>query len=197
MRFCKKLNTLFILLILNIGVVLAGPALAAVDADGDDQSHLLIRSANFSQQAEKLILNTEIEITFSDAINQVLLKGFKLHYVLEFQLSVARKYWFNDEIITVTRPIDISYHALSRQYILMEGNQRKSFSQLSSLAEELSTLTPLTVLSMTLLEPDQPYIAAVLMRLDYRKLPSTIRQSAKQSWQMTSQRAQWQPSLFK
>lgn len=160
------------------------------------QSKLLIQSATLERKAENLLLHTAIDIQFSQAIDKALLKGFTLQYILEFQLSVPRKYWFSDEIVTITRPIEVRYHALSRQYILVENGQRSSFANLSALAAGMRQLSPIQVIPISQLEADKPYEAALLIRLDYRQLPSAIQDQAKSDWQMTSQRAHWQPSLF-
>jgi len=163
-------------------------------------SHLLIKHAALEEDRQGLLkLNSSIDVVFSDAIKETLHKGFTLHYVLEFQLSLPVKYWFNNEIVTITEPMSLTYHPLSRQYILVQNGLHQSFSTLDDVAASLEPLSPIDVLNKAILEADEPYEAVLLMRLQYKKLPSALQKQAKnsESWKMTSQRFEWKPELFK
>ena len=64
------------------------------------------------------LLSADFDIDFTSEIESALNKGVSLSFLVEFQLVSPRKYWFDDEITTVSRHIELSYHALSRQYLL-------------------------------------------------------------------------------
>ncbi len=165
----------------------------------EESSVLTIKNANFIEDNEHYTLLTSVAIQFGPSVKAALNKGFKLAYVLEFQLFRPRKYWFDDEVVTISRPITLSYHALSRQYLLSQSGQQQTFSSLEAVKSAFAKLTPEPVFAKNILDKTQTYHAAVKVRLDYKKLPNDLRAEIDDApeWQMTSQRYQWVPLFFK
>lgn len=165
----------------------------------DSGSHLKIKQAALSKAQSQLVLNAEVDIDFSDEIEQALRKGFTLRYLLEFQLALPVKYWFNDEIVTITEKIDLSYHPLARQFLVVQDGVGQSFQNLDSVAKAFKRIQPVDIIALDVLEKDAPYEAVLLMRLDVKALPKTLQERAANSsaWDMTSQRYEWKPELFK
>ena len=106
---------------------------------------------------------------------------------------------FDDEISTVTRRIALSYHALSRQYLLTRGDQQRTFASLDDAMDALSDISDLKVFQRTDVEKGVLYKATLLMRLDQTKLPKALQVDAigSDDWKMTSQHFEWTPNLFK
>ncbi len=167
-------------------------------AYADSESHLLIKQADLAEVQNALVLNTGVDIGFSDEIEQALRKGFTLHYLLEFQLSLPVKYWFNDEVVTITENIELSYHPLARQFLMVQDGVGQSFSTLDAVASAFKQLDPINVIALATLEKGEPYEAALLVRLDIKALPNTLQEQAEDSnaWEMTSQRLEWKPELL-
>jgi hypothetical protein len=195
MLYCKNNNLIFKLVLLCVSTCLFLISYAFADV----QSNLLIQQAEIANSQEVYYLYPQAELKLSDEVKQTLDKGFKLNFILEFQLSLPRKYWFSDEIVTVTQPITLIYHPLSRRYLLTQGRYEKSLANLKEVAAEFLQLRPIKVFSENQIEHDQPYEAALLIRLDYRKLPSAIKYNQEESsaWDLTSQRFEWKPNLIK
>ncbi len=164
-----------------------------------DSPVLMIKNANFIEDNEHYALLTNVAIEFGPSVRAALNKGFKLAYVLEFQLFHPRKYWFDDEVVTISRPITLSYHALSRQYLLSQSGQQQTFSSLEAVKSAFEKLKPEPVFARNILDNTLIYHAAVKVRLDYKKLPNDLRAEIDDApeWQMTSQRYQWVPLFFK
>ena len=99
----------------------------------------------------------------------------------------------DDEIMTTTSNVSLSYHALSRQYLVNRDTHQKSFETLSEAREELSQLSDWKVLEKSLVEKGEVYKAALLMRLDQTKLPKAIQVDAiaTEKWNLTSQKFEW------
>ncbi|MGZ8261715.1 MAG: DUF4390 domain-containing protein [Methylotenera sp.] len=189
MHCCKKIKQLLCACLL---------ALFATTAIASNSS-LNIKSAELVASEEGYLLNADVDIKFNDDIEQAISKGFELNFLVEFQLVSPRKYWFDDEIVTVSHRVTLSYHALSRQYLVMRGDQQKTFSSLEEAKQELSEVRDWIVFKKADVEKGEIYNAALLMRLDHSKLPKALQVDAigSDNWKMTSQRFEWSPSLFK
>jgi hypothetical protein len=160
-------------------------------------SGLTIKSAELIAVDDIYVLNADVEVKLSEEIEQAIIKGFVLNFLVEFQLVEPRKYWFDDEIRTVTQRVILSYHALSRQFLVARGNQQKNFANLADAEDEMSRIRDLRVFNKAELEKEGLYKAILLMRLDYKKLPKSLPADAAGSsdWKMNSQRYEWLPKL--
>lgn len=166
---------------------------------GIANSGLNIKSAELIAADDAYVLNADVDIKLSEEIEQAIIKGFELNFLVEFQLLVPRKYWFDDEIKTVTQRVILSYHALSRQFLVVRGDQQKTFAKLTDAEDELSRIRDLRLFHKTELDKDVPYKAILLMRLDYKKLPKSLPADAvgNTDWKMSSQRYEWVPAFVK
>ncbi len=127
MHYCKKINSLFFALAL---LLFADFALAAGNS-------LRIRSANLITYENEVLLNADAEINFGSEMEKAILKGFTFNFLIEFQLFAPRKYWFDDEVATTVQQVSLSYHALSRQYIVMRKEQQRTNARLDGANEDL------------------------------------------------------------
>lgn len=152
-----------------------------------------IKQAELQAVEDFYSLNADIDIVFDTEIEEAINKGVPLHFLIEFQVVSPRKYWFDDEIMTTTSNVSLSYHALSRQYLVNRDTHQKSFETLSEAREELSQLSDWKVLEKSLVEKGEVYKAALLMRLDQTKLPKAIQVDAiaTEKWNLTSQKFEW------
>jgi len=163
------------------------------------KSTLNIKSAELESREDSYLLNADVDIKFSNAIEDAINKGFELNFLIEFQLATPRKYWFDDEVVTTTHDVALSYHALSRQYLVIRGNQQKTFVRLDEAIDDLSTIGELRVFQKSEVEKGELYKAVLLMRLDVKKLPKTLQGETmgSEDWKMSSQRFEWVPDIIK
>ena len=189
MLYCKKIRQLFFAISLLLFVDIAQAA----------SNSLHIRSANLITFEDDVLLNADAEINFSSEMEKAILKGFTFNFLIEFQLVQPRQYWFNDEVVTTTQQVSLSYHALSRQYIVMRNEQQRTFASLDAAIEDLSVIQDLKVFQKSDIEKGEQYQAVLLMRLDHKKLPKALQVEgyASKDWKMTSQRFEWSPNIFK
>jgi hypothetical protein len=179
MRFCTKIS-LFLLLLCATSLVYAG-------------SSINIKSAELQPSDEHYSLSADVEIGFDNEIEEAINKGVPLNFLLEFQIVSPRKYWFDDEIVTISQNVMLSYHALSRQYLVNRGTHQKSFETLSEAKQELAELSDWKVVEKSQLEKNEVYNAALLIRLDQSKLPKAIQVDtiASEKWNLSSQKFEW------
>ncbi len=188
---CYKKIKQFLVLHLLLGLF-AAQALAGA-------SSVNIKSASLTPAEEAYSLNADLDIKLSEKMVELVSKGFALNFLIEFQLSSPRKYWFDDEIATATQHVTLTYHALSRQFLLIRGDQQKTFVRLDEAMDDLSYLSDFKVFQKSEIEKGESYKAALLVRLDPKKLPKVLQGEVVGSddWSMSSQRFEWVPSLFK
>ena len=198
MRFYKKtkphtllLTLLMLLQMCDVATIWAGT------------SSISIKTAELVPVEEAYILNADFEIDFNTQMEEAINKGVPLNFLIEFQVVVPHKYWFDDEIETDTMPVSLSYHALTRQYLVNmmvnKQNHQKSFETINEAVVELSHLREWKVLDKTLIDRGVVYNAALLMRLDQKKLPKALQVDAfsSESWDLSSEKFQWSPVLKK
>ncbi|HLD09206.1 MAG TPA: DUF4390 domain-containing protein, partial [Methylophilaceae bacterium] len=120
-----------------------------------------------------------------------------LNFLIEFQITSPRRYWFDDEIVTATSIVTVSYHALSRQYLINRDNHQQSFASLQEANAEFSHLRDWQVVEKNMLKKGENYQAALRVRLDQSKLPKPLQVDAlgSEDWNMVSERYRWTPAL--
>lgn len=156
-------------------------------------SNIDIKTAEIQLQDNHYTLEADININFDKEIEEAINKGVPLNFVVEFQIVRPRKYWFDDEVITTTRNITLSYHALTRQYLVNRGVHQQSFETLAEATQAMMDLSDWKVVDKLLLEKNDVYRAALLVRLDQTKLPKAIQVDALSSekWNLSSEKYVW------
>lgn len=184
--YCKKLNHFFRLSFVYCSLSAFSIAFAA-------GSSIDIQQAELQPLDDFYALSADVDVSFDDAIEAAVNKGVALHFLIEFQVVSPHKYWFDDEIVTMTRSVVLSYHALSRQYLVTRGAHQKSFETLGEAAQELMEINDWKVLDKSLIDKNEPYNAALLVRLDQTKLPKAIQVDAisSEKWNLKSQKFEW------
>ena len=154
-----------------------------------------IKSAELLAVEDSYALSTDFDIVLSPVIEDALNKGVPLTFIIEFQLSAPRKYWFDDEIITQSQYLTLSYHALSRQYLVNRNGRQQSFATLLQAKEEISNIKSWSVVDKKLLKKGDAYLAAIKVRLDQTKLPKPVQVEAigSDDWNIASERYRWTP----
>lgn len=180
MHFCKKLSLLLLLTCVT--------SLAFAEGSSID-----VKSAELELQDNYYGLNADVDISFDKEIEEAINKGVPLNFLIEFQIVSPRKYWFDDEIVTASQTVSLSYHALSRQYLVNRAGHQQSFASLDEAMHALVELNEWKVVDRALLEKPEVYKAALLIRLDQTKLPKAIQVDAiaSEKWNLSSQKFEW------
>ena len=183
-RCCKKFSLLAVIALLCCAI----PALA---------DNIQVRSAQLTPIGEGYQLDADFDINFSPEVEAAVNKGVPLNFLLEFQLVAPRKYWFDDEIVTVSQQIRFSFHALSRQYLVSAGKHQKSFATLEEAKDELATVRNWLVVDKSQLAKGENYQASLRLRLDPSSLPKALQVEAlgSENWTLLSDRYRWTPAF--
>lgn len=185
-RFCKNIS----LMILAFWLMAGQTALAA---------GITVDRAELSSSEEAYQLNADFNIDFSPEIEEAINKGVALNFLVEFALMETRSYWFDEEVTSAGQVMRLSYHALSRQYLINIGSHQSTFGSLQEALKALGNLKDWPVVEKSMLKKGAPYYAMLRMRLDHNRLPKPLQVSAigSEKWNLVSERYRWTPVFDK
>ena len=156
---------------------------------------IVIKNADLKLHDEVYKLNADLEIELDEEIKEAINKGVTVTFVYEFELVSPRMFWFDDEIVTAKTTISVSYHALSRQYLVTQSGRQTSHEILSEAMIELVQLYDWKVLDKSMIESGREYEATLNVWLDQSKLPKAIQVEAigSKDWSLASEKYEWLP----
>jgi uncharacterized protein DUF4390 len=185
MLSCGSLSRFALLLVLLFGAVFAAPS----RADGIE-----VRQAALAISAEDgTYLEAEFEITLTPVLEDALNKGVPLYFLLEFQLTRPRWYWFNEKLADVRQSYRLSYNALTRQYRVGVGTLYQNFPSLAEALAFMSRVRVRDVVEPGALAKGSSYMAEMRVRLDNSQLPRPFQVSAvgSREWSVSSDWYRW------
>lgn len=156
-------------------LLLAFAACAAFSARADD---IEVTSASLHAVEEGLVLNAEFSLELTPRLAEVVQNGVPLYFVVEFEMTRRRWYWFDEQAAEKQLHLRLSYHPLSRQYRLSTGLLQQNFQTLGEALNVLRRVRNWLVVDRTVSFADSDYEVAVRMRLDTAQLPRPFQLSA-------------------
>lgn len=154
-----------------------------------------VKSAGLEQSEEGYLLNADFEFDLTSRLEQALNSGVSLTFVVEFELTRSRWYWFDEKTASERLQIKLSHNPLLRQYRLSTGTLHQNFSSLTDAMRTLSRVRSWLVMDRDRVRADTPYVASVRMRLDTAQLPKPFQLSAltNRDWNLSSE---WKRQMF-
>ncbi len=171
----------------GIAVILVGLfamfASACVRADDIE-----VREARLEAVDEGIALRADFAFEFNPRLEEAVRGGVPLYFVVEFELTRPRWWWFDEKTVSKRHQVKLSYHPLSRQYRLAAGVIQQSFGTLEEALVVLRRTRGWIVVERTAPLQDGAYEAAIRMRLDLTLLPKPFQVSALTSrdWRLES-----------
>ena len=150
-------------------------ALASFDARPNEVE---VREAQLEAVEEGLILNADFAFDLSQRLEEAVANGVPLYFRVEFELSRPRWYWFDDNAVSASLQLRLSYHALSRTYRLSTGLLQQNFATLEEALNVMKRVRNWLVADRTVTFSDADYEARVRLRLDPAMLPKPFQLSA-------------------
>ncbi len=156
-------------------------------------SDISVRNPVLSPSDEGYLLSADFNINLNARLDDAIARGVTLYFVVDFELTRARWYWLDEQVISRSQTFQLSYHALTRQYRLSSGALHQSFTSLDDAQRILSRLRNWLVLERGALRFGESYQAAVRMRLDLSQMPKTFQVNAlaNRDWNLSSEWARW------
>lgn len=179
MRFCKKLSFLLLMFI----------SLQAFAEVGS----ITVKNADLQVVGDAYWLNADLEISLDEEVKEAINKGVTVEFLYEFELVRSRAFWFDKSIAEATTSIAVSYHALSRQYLVSQNGRQTSHEILREAMIELVQLYDWKVLDKEVLANGHEYIGILSVKLDQTKLPKAIQVEAigSEDWSLTADPFEW------
>jgi hypothetical protein len=155
---------------------------------------ILVTRAVLEATEEGYFLAADFELELSSRLEDALSKGVPLFFLVEFEATRPRWYWFDERAAIASQTWRLSFHALTRTYRLSSGALTQSFPTLSEAMRALSRVRSWFVADRVQLKPDTRYMAAVRMRLDTTQLPKPFQVSAlaNRDWTLASNWYRWE-----
>lgn len=154
-------------------------ALAAATATPARADDIEVADARLSIAEDGgLVLAANFAFDLNPRLAEVVTNGVPLYFVVEFELTRPRWYWFDEKAATKRLQLRLSYHALSRHYRLSTGVLQQNYATLEEALNVLRRVRNWQVLERVAGLADANYDAAVRMRLDGTLLPKPFQLSA-------------------
>jgi Domain of unknown function (DUF4390) len=152
-----------------------------------------VKSATLELADDGWQLGAEFDIQFSPRLEEAVNRGVPLYFVVEFELSRPRWYWFDEKPVVFSQTYKISYTPLLRQYRLSVGNQYQNFTRFEEVTRVLSRLRNAQIADRNALRKDGTYQAGIRMRLDTAQLPKPFQLNAiaSRDWTLASEWYRW------
>jgi hypothetical protein len=197
MTFATLLSSLFptvrggarFITLLRQGLIVAFLSICSLaSADGID-----VRTTSIEPTDDGWQLQADFDIQFSPRLEEAVNRGVPLYFIVEFEISRPRWYWFDEKPVQQAQTYKISYTPLLRQYRLTVGSLYQNFTRLEEVTRVLSRVRGWHVADRESLKKDVTYQAAVRMRLDTAQLPKPFQVNAiaSRDWTLTSDWHRW------
>lgn len=174
------------LLLLGLLFCLWGGAAHAGDVD--------IRNAVLSPADDGgFVLAADIRFELGARVEEAVLRGVPLFFVLELDVTSPRWYWFDKVISHRQRVMQLSYHALTRQFRVSSGPLHLNFDALRDALGVIQHVGSWQAVEPGVLKPGENYEAALRFRLDLTQLPKPFQVNAIAShdWTLESDWQRW------
>jgi hypothetical protein len=154
---------------------------------------IALKSAKVEAVEEGWQLDAEFDIQFSPRLEESVNRGVPLYFVLEFEMSRPRWYWFDEKPVRFSQTYKISYTPLLRQYRLSVGNVYQNFASFEEVTRVLSKLRGVAIADHDAIKKDSAYQASVRLRLDTAQLPKPFQLNAiaSRDWSLSSDWQRW------
>lgn len=138
-------------------------------------------------------LSAELDLDFSQRLEEAVGKGLALNFVAEFELTRPRWYWFDEKVVQTSQNWRLTYHALTRQYRLSTGILHQSFTSLAEALRVLSRLRHWPVVEPGRVQAGDSLFAALRVYLDVSQLPKPFQVEAlsNKDWVLASDWRRW------
>ena len=137
-----------------------------------------VADAHLAVTEEGVVLAADFSFDLNQRLVEVVTNGVPLYFVVDFELTRPRWYWFDEKAAAKRILLRLSYHALSRQYRLSTGVLQRNYATLDEALNVLRRVRNWLVVDRSVVLADANYEASVRMRLDVTLLPRPFQLSA-------------------
>ena len=161
----------------------------------DDPGFFQVRSAIAELRDGVYYLNAVIGYRLSTEATDALHSGVPLGIRLDIEIIHPRRWWFDDDSVTLRQSYQLDYHAISERYIVLNANsgEQISFASLFSALEYIGRIERLPLIDSAVLADDRGYYVRLRASLDQEQFPGPLRLLAfwRRDWAIASEWYRW------
>lgn len=144
---------------------------------------------------EVYVLDAEVDYQFSAPVLEALENGVPLVVELQIEVTRHRTWLWNEQQTRLAQRYQLSYHALTEQYLVKNLNSavQQNLPSAEAAIDVLGQVTNLPLLDKRLLDADENYTVRLRAQLNLDALPTPLRLPAYLSpqWRLTSEWYTW------
>ena len=171
-------------------LVLAAPAHAA-----DEQPGFVIRTAYTELLNGVYYLDADVGLNLSDDAVNALENGLPITVKLQIEIIKHRTWWLNSTSASLEQSYQISYHALTRRFIItnLNSGDQQSYSTYREAVTSMGQVSDLPIIDAKLLDPGAHYNIRMRAVLDVKSFPGPLQLIASlfKGWNLSSDWYQW------
>jgi hypothetical protein len=138
---------------------------------------IAVKSAVVRVQEDAFVMDAEFDFSLTAPLEEALLRGTPLYFVLETEMSRSRPYWFDEHINSPQFVRRLTYAALTNSYRVDSGRTTSGANNYTSLDEALRQIRLVrgrTLLEKRELRSGERYELSLRLKLDTTQLPKPL-----------------------
>ncbi|MBN3752974.1 DUF4390 domain-containing protein [Paraburkholderia sp. Tr-20389] len=157
----------------------AGPARA---------ESIAVQRASLQSDGSGWSLDARFEFELNSNLEDAVNKGIPLYFTTDFELSRPRWYWFDEQPVSVSQSIRLSFQPLTREYRVSTGGLQLGFGSLNEALAVIKHVTSWHVIDRNQVHVGETYNASVRMQLDVALMPKPFQIDAvnNRDWNLAS-----------
>jgi len=164
---------------LTLWLAAAAPALA---------DSIAVQRASLQADGSGWNLDARFEFELNNSLEDAVNKGIPLYFTTEFDLTRARWYWFDEQPVSASQTLRLSFQPLTREYRVSSGGLQLGFASLGDALAVIKHVSSWHVIDRTQVRQGETYTASVRMQLDTALMPKPFQVDAvnNRDWALAS-----------
>ncbi|MGH8397916.1 MAG: DUF4390 domain-containing protein [Gammaproteobacteria bacterium] len=175
-------------------VLLAGLCTTTARAEGN-QGGFVIRTAYTELLNGVYYLNADVDLNMSEDALNALENSVPLTVQWQIEVIQHRRFIWDKTVATLTERFQISYHPLTRRFVIknLNSGEQQSFDSYRDAITDLGQVNNLPVIDASLLEPNTRYMIRMRAVLDITNFPGPLKLIASwfKGWDLSSDWYAW------
>lgn len=177
--------------------MMVGCLIAAVplSVGAASSGNLVVQSASMRLVGDVYRLNAVMDLALPSHVVEAIENGLPITLEMVLKIERPRWYWWDATVVRIERRSQLSYHALSQQYLVrdLDTGRQRSYLTLQEALADLSVVFDRPILNADELEPGREYEARFRVQLDRLSLPAVLRAEGllDSRWKLQSNWFEW------
>jgi hypothetical protein len=163
-------------------------ALCLAAAEPARADTIAVQRASLQADGNGWNLNARFDFDLNSNLEDAVNKGIPLYFTTDFELSRPRWYWFDEQPVSVSQTIRLSFQPLTREYRVSSGGLQLGFGSLGEALAVIKHVTSWHVIERNQVQLGETYTASVRMQLDVALMPKPFQVDAvnNRDWTLAS-----------